>query len=187
VLNDEDRPILTGMVALVSVALAVGLIVGIGAFMGARFVGLGGDSDVVADPNGGATLYLPSPAKTSGPSGPLITLAPGEPTPTETFTEPTESESAEPKRQLSLSASATSVRPFEKIDLTGVYTGGEGAILQVQRLEGGSWEDFPVTVSVSDATFSTYVQTSRPGVNEFRVIDLDTGKHSNSVRVRIEG
>lgn len=188
-LNDEEQPILTGLVALVSVALAVGLIVGIGAFMGARFVGLGGDTDVVADPNGGASLYLPSPAKTTGPTGPLITLAPGEPTPSDTFTEPTESESesAEPKRQLSLSASATSVRPFDKIDLTGVYIGGEGAILQVQRLEGGSWEDFPVTVSVSDATFSTYVQTSNPGVNEFRVIDLDTGKNSNSVRVRIEG
>jgi len=84
-----------------------------------------------------------------------------------------------------LSASQTEVSKFEQIDLTGVYVGGEGAILQVQRLEDGNWEDFPVTVSVSNSTFSTYVQTSRPGVNEFRVIDLDTQRHSNSVRVRI--
>ena len=52
---------------------------------------------------------------------------------------------------------------MEQIDLTGVYPGGEGAILQVQRFEGGKWEDFPVTASVSNETFSTYVQTSQTG------------------------
>lgn len=186
-LNDEEQPILTGLVALVSVALAVGLIIGISALVGARMFGLGGDSDVASDSGAGATLYLPTPQKTQSASGPLITLAPGEPTPSDTFSEePTESPSAlEP--EISLSASSTSVQPFEQIDLTGVYVGGEGAILQVQRLEGGTWKPFPVTVSVSDATFSTYVQTSRPGINEFRVIDLDTQLASNSVRVKISG
>jgi len=187
VLNDEEQPILTGLVALVSVALAVGLIVGISALVGTRMFGLGGDSDVASDSAAGATLYLPTPRETQSASGPLITLAPGEPTPTDTFTEePTESPSSlEP--EISLSAAATEVSPFEQIDLTGVYIGGEGAILQVQRLEGGTWKPFPVTMSVSDATFSTYVQTSRPGINEFRVIDLDTQLTSNSVRVKISG
>ena len=186
-LHDEEQPILTGLVALVGVALAVGLILGFGVLVGTKVLGIGGGSDTAVDSGGGATLYLPTPQKTDGPSGPLITLAPGEPTPTDTVTdEPTESESVKPKKELSLSASQTSVSSFQQIDLTGVYVGGEGAILQVQRLEDGSWEDFPVTVSVSDATFSTYVQTSRPGINEFRVVDLDTGKHSNSVRVRVE-
>ena len=74
---------------------------------------------------------------------------------------------------------------MEQIDLTGVYPGGEGAILQVQRFEGGSWQDFPVTVSVSDGTFSTYVQTGQGGVNRFRVVDTDSGKPSNEVKVTI--
>jgi hypothetical protein len=185
VLNDEERPILTGLVALVSVALAVGLIVGISALVGTKVLGLGGDDHAV-DSGGGATLYLPTPQKTEAPSGPLITLAPGEPTPSGTSSvEPSDSATAKPKTEISLSASQTAVAKFEQIDLTGVYVGGEGAILQVQRLEDGSWQDFPETVSDSDSTFSTYVQTSRPGINEFRVIDLDSKRHSNSVRVKI--
>ena len=57
-------------------------------------------------------------------------------------------------------------------------------MLRVQRFTGG-WQDFPVTASVSDSTFSTYVQSSQTGVNRFRVIDTDTGKTSNEVRVRV--
>ena len=185
-LNDEERPILSGLVALVSVALAVGLVIGISALIGTRMFGLGGDSDTSSDSGAGATLYLPTPEKTQSASGPLITLAPGESTPATTITEPVESPSGLEAR-ISLSASSTSVTPFEQIDLTGVYVGGEGAILQVQRLEGGVWKPFPVTVSVSGSAFSTYVQTSRPGINEFRVIDLDTQLASNSVRVKISG
>jgi hypothetical protein len=74
---------------------------------------------------------------------------------------------------------------MEQIDLTGTYPTGEGAILQVQRFEDGAWEDFPVTMSVSNQTFSTYVQTSRPGENKFRVIDTDKDLFSNEVIVTV--
>jgi hypothetical protein len=74
---------------------------------------------------------------------------------------------------------------MEQIDLTGVYPGGEGAILQVERFTSGSWQAFPVTVSVSDETFATYVQTSQTGPNRFRVVDTDTGRASNDVSVNI--
>jgi hypothetical protein len=74
---------------------------------------------------------------------------------------------------------------MQQIDLTGVYPGGEGAILRVQRFESGQWQDFPVTASVSNQTFSMYVQTSRPGVNKFRVIDTDSQLASNAVRVTV--
>lgn len=187
-LDDEEQPIRTGLIALVGVGVAVGIIVGITVLIGTKMLGIGGDA-VASDSGAGQTLYLPRPQRTTAASGPLITLAPGEPTPTFSFTdEPTSSTTtAPPKSGISLSASQVEVNSFEQIDLTGVYVGGEGAILQVQRLEGGTWEDFPVTVSVSDETFSTYVQTSRPGVNEFRVIDLDTHRKSNSVRVRVAG
>jgi hypothetical protein len=74
---------------------------------------------------------------------------------------------------------------MEQIDLSGVYPGGEGAILQVQRFVAGGWQDFPVTASVSNETFSTYVQTSQTGVNRFRVVDTDTRLESNEVKVTI--
>ena len=74
---------------------------------------------------------------------------------------------------------------MQQIDLTGTYPGGEGAILQVQRLENGAWSDFPVTMSVSGGTFATYVQTSQLGPNQFRVIDTDTEAISNDVTVTV--
>ena len=77
------------------------------------------------------------------------------------------------------------VAPMERLDLTGVYAGGEGAILRVERFASGSWQDFGVTVSVSDETFSTYIQTGVAGVNRFRVVDTDSDLESNEVRVTI--
>jgi hypothetical protein len=181
----EERPVLTGLVALVGVTLAVGLVLGLTALAGTRILGLGGE-DASAESSGGASMYLPKPERTTAPDDPLITL---DSTPTEEETE--ESEPSEPKtskkedEEISLSASQTEVSSMEQIDLTGVYPGGEGAVLQVERFTGGSWTDFPVTVSVSDETFSTYVQTSQGGVNRFRVVDTDTGLISNEVRIRI--
>ena len=131
--DSEEHPVAAGLIALVGVGLAVGLIIGIVALVATRMMGLGGEN-ASAQTTSQESLYLPRPEKTTGPSGPLITL-----------------------------------------DLTGVYPGGEGAILQVQRFTSGSWQAFPVTVSVSDETFATYVQTSQTGVNRFRVTDTDSG------------
>lgn len=182
---DEGHPIVTGLVALVGVALAVGLVLGLVVLAGTHVLGLGGD-----DGGGGSTsersMYLPRPEKTPPATGPEITLAPGASTPAgsdQPSSDPSRSE--KPRKQITLSASSTSAGPMETFDLTGVYPGGEGAILQVQRFTGGSWQDFPVTASVSDETFQTSVATSYPGPNRFRVVDTDTGLESNEVRVTI--
>lgn len=188
--DGEGRPVLTGLLALVGVAVAVGLILGFVALVGTKFLGLDNASDSTGT-TAERSMYLPKPSKTQQPSGPLITLAPGETQP------PSSSASSEPgsdkkptkkktpKTQISLSAGQTAVSPMQQIDLTGVYPGGEGAILQVQRLTNGAWTAFPVTASVSNETFSTYVQTSQTGVNRFRVVDTDTGLESNEVKVTI--
>jgi hypothetical protein len=184
--DSEKHPVAAGLLALVGVGLVVGLIAGLAALVGTRMMGLG-DDEASAQTTSDQSLYLPKPEKTTGPSGPLITLAPGEtqsPTQEPTQGEPTKSPKPA-KKEISLSASQTSVAPMEQIDLTGVYPGGEGAILQVQRFTAGSWQAFPVTVSVSDETFATYVQTSQSGVNRFRVADTDSGLVSNDVRVTI--
>ena len=178
---------LTGLLALVGVAVAVGLILGVVALVGTKVLGLDGgasSSQAAAE----RSMYLPKPSRTQQPSGPLITLAPGETQPAAPSSsappkKPTKSKS--PKTQISLSAGETAVSPMQQIDLTGVYPGGEGAILQVQRFTDGGWQDFPVTVSVSNETFSTYVQTSQGGVNRFRVVDTDTGLQSREVRITV--
>ncbi|KRF34882.1 hypothetical protein [Nocardioides sp. Soil805] len=178
--RSEDRPVLTGLVALVAVAAVVGLLFGLAALFGTKMLGLdGGSVDPSAEPSAGSetTMYLPEPEPTE-------TTEPSTSAETQPGEAPSSSESA-PAKQITLSAGQLSVSPMQQIDLTGTYPQGEGAILQVQRFEGGSWSDFPVTVSVSNQTFATYVQTSQAGVNKFRVKDTDSDMASNEVEVTV--
>lgn len=180
----ERHPVLTGVVALVAVALTVGLILGGGALAATRVLGFGGSDEATSGSTAQETMFLPPVEPTTPDSEPLITLAPGPQGSISQFpSEP--SESQEPETGISLQSGQTAVGPMERIDLTGVYPGGEGAILQVQQFENGSWGDFPVTASVSNETFSTYIQTSQPGVNRFRVVDTDDDEVSNEVKVTI--
>lgn len=183
-----DRPVLGGLLALAGVGLVVGLVLGGVALAGVTALGLGGSEGRSGESSSQQSFYLPEPEETEGPDGPLITLAPettegssGSSRPSEPTSSPTEKK----EREISLSAGQTSVPPMGQIDLTGVYPGGEGAILQVQRLTDGQWRDFPVTASVSNETFATYVQTGQAGVNRFRVVDTDSGRQSNEVRVKV--
>lgn len=187
-LDPEQHPVGYGLLALLGVAAVVGLILGLGALAGAKVVGLDGEASSTGTGDG-ASMYLPKPQKTTAATGPAVTLAPGEGSSSATGgTEPTDGKSKKDKkkRQISLSASQPQAAPMEQIDLTGVYPGGEGAILQVQRFEGGSWTDFStVTASVSNETFATYVQVGQPGPNRFRVTDETRGLVSNEVKVTI--
>ena len=185
----ERHPIAAGLFALLAVGLVVGLILGGAALAATQVLGVGEDDTATDDSTSDASLYLPRPERTGKPDGPLITLAPTGSATTEE-SEPADPETAESESKtddlaISLSAGQTGVGPMEPIDLTGVYPGGEGAILQVQQFTAGKWDDFPVTTPVSNETFTTYIQTSQPGVNRFRMIDTKTGETSNEVRVRI--
>ncbi len=175
-MDTENRPVLTGLLALVGVAVAIGLLGGLAVLVGVKATGIGGDTGSSSDSTASATFSLPRPTDTESAI----------PEPEET-SEPSagESTSEAPAEAISLSATQQSVSPMQQIDLTGTYQSGEGAILQVQRMEGGKWSDFPVTMSVSGGTFATYVQTSRPGPNKFRVIDTDTQATSNEVTVTV--
>ena len=55
----------------------------------------------------------------------------------------------------------------------------------MQRFEGGSWTDFPVSAHVSGGQFATYVTTSHTGPQRFRVADKTADRMSNAVRVRV--
>ncbi|UFN42669.1 hypothetical protein [Nocardioides okcheonensis] len=175
-MDTENRPVLTGLVALVGVAVVIGLLGGLAVLVGVRATGIGEDSGASSGGGASATFNLPRPTDTSS-------IAPS-PADTGSPTE-TGSETPSPAQGISLTAPQQSVSPMQQIDLTGTYQGGEGAILQVQRFEDGAWSDFPVTVSVSGGTFSTYLLTGRTGPNRFRVIDTDTDAASNEVTVTV--
>ncbi|CUR55275.1 conserved exported hypothetical protein [metagenome] len=178
----QERPVLTGLIALVAVAVVVGLLMGGAALFGTKILGLDGGGDATGAATKGDSLYLPTPSPTKAAGG-QITLAPGDPTPSSSA--PAEENTKKPERKIQLVAGQQSVGSFDEIDLTGTYPMGNGKILQVQRFEGGSWREFPVTMTVQGGTFSTFVQTGVSGMNKFRVIDTDTDTKSNSVMVKV--
>jgi len=185
VAQQERNPIVTGLVALVSVGLVVGLVLGVVTLVGTRVLGLSGGNGGTSSAD--QTLYLPTPTPTPTPSGPLVTLSPrksASPTDVLPTDLPTQVSSVAP--QITLSAGETAVAPMQQIDLTGVYPGGEGAILQVQRKLGGKWQDFlSINVAVSGGQFATYVQTGQTGRQQFRMRDTGSGLVSNVVRVQV--
>lgn len=186
--DNNDHPVAYGLLALIGVGVVVGLIVGIGALAGARVAGVGEETTDTSS-GGEASMYLPKPEKTQPATGPEITLRPGQESASVANTEPSQPKTTKkPKKVISLSAAQTQVAPMQQIDLSGTYPGGEGAILQVQRFEGGGWENFPASpVSVSDQTFSTYILTGIPGEQRFRMVDTGSGKTSNEIRITVTG
>jgi hypothetical protein len=181
--DSEGHPVVAGLLALLGVGLAIGLLISGAALAGTSVLGLGESGDA-GQASSDQTINVPKPEPTDPPTGPLITL---EPKPSSDGSGETEAP-PEPEDAISLSAAVTEVRPGEPIDLSGVYPGGEGATLVVQRLEDGEWVDFAegdVTTRVSNETFSTYVLTERTGLNTWRVRDQATDEVSNEVRVQI--
>jgi hypothetical protein len=184
----SDNPVLTGLVALLAVSLAVGLVLGGVALVGTRVLGIGGESSGTGDSTAKQSAVIPPPSRTNA-EGPQVTLATEDTEETEAATDfqtqPSETESTKANQAITLQAGQTAVGNFERIDLTGIYPGGEGAILQVQRFENGAWADFDATIPVSNETFTTYVQSAQTGVNKFRVIDNNSGDASNAVTITV--
>jgi hypothetical protein len=190
--DDEDAPwtrqLLVSAVVLVVVALVVGGVAGLVALGAARVSGIGqSGSRASAKPS----LYLPSHQPTTKPL---------RSSPAEGSARPSQSSSTAGNKSgkngagkkdkkkataISLDASPRKVSAGQRINLTGTYPGGDGTRLQVQRLEGGSWTDFPVGVTVHGRRFATYVLTGHTGVNLFRVLDTTTGRHSAPARVTV--
>ncbi|GAA1914444.1 hypothetical protein [Nocardioides hwasunensis] len=175
-MDTEKRPVLTGLIALVGVAVVIGLLGGLAVTVGVKATGIGESSSASDSNDPPPTFELPQPSETSTEAPPTTTEEPG--TDGESTTEA-------PAAGIALTAAQQTVSPMQQIDLTGTYAGAEGAILQVQRFENEQWSDFPVTMSVSGGTFATYVQTSRAGENKFRVVDTDSDAVSNEVTVTV--
>ncbi|MFN8192995.1 MAG: hypothetical protein U0R80_01790 [Nocardioidaceae bacterium] len=174
----NEHPVLWGLGALVVVAAAIGVLVGIGALGVTRVLGLsGGDSGSGA--SAGATMVIPSPSDIRSTEKPDDQGSPTK------RPHPGQSSSSQESTAITLQTGQSRVAPMQQIDLSGKYPGGDGAILQVQRYEGGTWTDFPVTMPVSGDSFSTFILTGHTGLNRIRVVDTTSGDASNEVKVTV--
>lgn len=184
---NEKHPIVFGLVALVTVAVSVGALLGIVALVGTKVLGIGGNASSTAS-NAGATLYLPTPSPTASATGPALTLSasPSATAPAKPHSAPTTT-IKKPDKSITLQASVVSASPMQLFELSGLDPSGEGALLRLQRqVPGGGWQDFGIPdVVVKGGAFSTQVQTGRPGIQKFRMKDVDKGTVSNVVKVRI--
>lgn len=171
--ESPQRTLLAAIGAMVGVALVVGLAVAGIILAVVSLSGVGGDGE--AEEAAPATMFIPDPEPT-GAASPGTSGGTASPSPTR---------SASP-RAITLKISPREGSPGERLDLTGTYRGGDGASLQVQRRDGDSWIDFPVTATVQDERFSTYIITSRPGTSTFRVVDRSKDRGSNTVRVTLQ-
>lgn len=97
---------------------------------------------------------------------------------------------ATPESGITLNADPTTAAANQDIRLVGTLVPAVGGIsLQVERsLDGGDWQEFPVsTTSQDDGTFGVTVRTGRAGENRFRVVGEVDGAPmaSNEVPVSI--
>ncbi len=173
-----QRQVLVGLLALAVVAVLVGVIGGVLSLQAAELAGIGSKTDDTT-PTEGVTTSTTSQAPQATETAP-----PPRPDPPPSSTKPAPS-AIPPSRPIVLKATPRSTAAYERVDLTGTYQGDAAATsLQVQRLEGEIWVDFPVSASVTGGTFSTYIRTGVVGVNRFRM-QADSGQTSNVVTVTI--
>lgn len=92
-----------------------------------------------------------------------------------------ETESASGEGELQATPTETTGGRFV---LVGSLAVSPGTALQVQRKNNGQWEDFPVKTTSKGGDFTINIQSSKKGVNEFRVQSAD-GKVTQSVFVTI--
>lgn len=177
-LRERRQEVTAVVLKMVGVAVAVGLVIGLGAWVMVKALGL--DAADTASPGTAQvgpvtplpTTALPAPTGSDLPTPDntgLVTTTPGAPA----------------SGDLYLNATPVFVRPMEKVYLTGRWPGHDNEGLMVQRFEDGQWADFGVQARVNVGTFDTYVMTGRQGDNKFRVVDPDTQTASNEVKVTV--
>lgn len=170
--------------ALTKAALALGGLVAfiaIATYLVVNVLGLNDDSGSLTR----APVDIPTPLPTTALPDPSESPSPsvGEEDPSESlYPSPSISDG-----KLTLSASPVIVAPMERINLVGTYPGKDGITLQIQRLEnGGTWSQFPASITVMDGEFATYILTGRQGDNQFRVFDAATQTSSPPVTITIQ-
>jgi hypothetical protein len=180
---DEERSHEIGDVVRKGLAflVAMAVVIALGTWLLVRVLGLNDSSD---PRNATGSLEPAQPLPSSALPVPSQSSSPAE-EPSDATDGPSPGSSRPGAKGLHLSITPLTAAPMERLNLTGTYAGHDNVALQVQRREGGVWSDFPTTARVSMGTFETYVMTSHPGPNRFRVYDPAEGKASNVITIVI--
>jgi hypothetical protein len=173
---DPRRQLTAVVLKLLAVAVSVGLVIGGGAWLMVKALGL--DSAEVTGIGPGRVEPI-TPLPTTALPGPSDGTSPTGASDLPTFP------SATSTGGLYLSASPVLVKPMERINLTGQWPGHDNESLLVQRFEGGTWANFGVQARVNVGTFETYVMTGHTGSQKFRMFDPATQTMSNEVEVTV--
>lgn len=182
--DSPGRALLLAIAAMAGVALLVGLAIGGAAVTVMNVAGVSSDGGGGSEGDGEESLVIPKYQPTETVEPDLGLPSPSGDGKKERDKPAKEDRSPRPD-QIQLTAAPQSVGAGERINFNGVYVDGEGVELQIQRKEGGSWVDFPVTATVRGGVFSTWIQTTRTGKSPFRVYDESADRASNVVRVTI--
>lgn len=186
--SDENHALVVGLrIVLVTLVVIVGMLL-VGRVLIATFH-LHANSDASSDLGGpvpvSPILQPPPSAAPTGSDTPATTPDSAVPTLSEPPA-PTDIPPAEPMPPgLVLSISPATVNSGEAFVVSGTYAGRDGVQLQLQRLEGGIWADYPNQVNVSMGTFSTTATSTMAGANSFRVYDQSANRASNVVTVLV--
>lgn len=89
------------------------------------------------------------------------------------------------KPSITIKSDKTTAKAWAKVSFSGKTTGiAANSVVQVQRLQGGKWVNFPATTKVtSKATYSVWVQSGRLGVNKFRVVTAKAASPAVAVTI----
>jgi hypothetical protein len=174
--GDEEQDIAGVVMKILAVAIGIGLVIGICAWIMVKALGL--DASSMSSDLGPGEIRAATPLPTT--ALPVPSATPSGDNPGLVTTSPSAGDG-----QLYLTASPVLVKPMEGINLTGQWPGHDNEGLLVQRLEGGKWTDFGVQVRVNVGTFETYVMTGRDGDQRFRVFDPASQTASNEVTVTV--
>jgi len=171
--QDRSAQVLGALGKAVAVVVVIGVVIALGTTIVVRALGLNeGDSP---GPVGSASSVPEEPLPTKAIPQPGEKTAEPEPEPTPEAT----------TGKIQLAISPVLARPMERVNLTGTYKGADNVGLQVQRFEGGNWQDFGVDATVRVGAYATYIMTGRAGEQRFRMFDPQSREGSNVVLVTI--
>lgn len=168
-----QKQLLIGVVMLLVVGGLIGVVVAVAGLKAADLAGIGETKHTTSS---GQRLHVPRNVGTHRTGG--SSRHPASSAPTGTARHQPHS-----RRSFSLTASPTTARTLQKINLTGSYKAPDGTTLQVQRREDGGWADFPTTAHVVGGSFATYIETTHIGANHLRMTDKANGRSSNVATV----
>lgn len=177
---ERSAQVRSALLKAAAVIVGIAVVIALGTTLLVRGLGLSDEADA-----GTTVVGTPTPVQPLPTTALPLPEKSHAPTPSEGPSEsPSESPSADGKPQLA--ATPVIARAMERVTLSGTYPGRDAMSLQVQRLEGGRWVDFPVSAKVRVGTFDTYLMTGRSGDNKFRVFDPVDKVASNPVTVTID-